>query len=198
LRQLGTELRDARLSAGVSQRRIAEVASLSQSTVSRVEQARAESLTLHDAVRLASALGLRASLKLYPEGSPVRDASQLRLTARFRPRLHPIWGWTTEMLVGTHGDLRAWDIYLSGPGTVGVDAETRLYDIQAVQRRCEAKARDSGVDRVVLLVARSRHNVRVLKEHREALRSTFPLDTRLVLAALGEGRLPDESGIVLL
>jgi hypothetical protein len=100
--------------------------------------------------------------------------------------------------IAGQGDLRAWDVQLDGPGSIGIDAETRLTDIQALQRRVEAKWRDSGVDRVVLLVASTRHNRRVLREHREALRSTFPADTPEIVAALRQGRLPGSNGIVVL
>jgi len=138
------------------------------------------------------------SLKVYPEGPPVRDIAQLRLLERFRARLHGSFGWHSEAPVGGLGDLRAWDVRLGGSGTIGVDAETRLHDLQALQRRCETKWRDSAVDRIVLLVASTRHNRRVLAEHREALRSTFPADTTEVMAALRAGRLPSSNGIVIL
>ena len=195
--RLGQELRDARLSAGLSQVRAAQVSGLSQSVVSRVERAR-RGPGLEALAALSAVLGYRLSVKLYPAGSPVRDAAQLRLLERFRARLSPEWRWATEVLVGPSGDLRAWDLRLAGPGTVGIDAETRLHDLQALQRRCEAKGRDSGVDRVVLLVAETHHNSRVLREHREALRSTFPLETRAIMAALRAGKLPPDSGIVVL
>ena len=89
-------------------------------------------------------------------------------------------------------------MHLDGPGSIGVDAETHLRDVQAILRRSEAKWRDSGVDRMILLVGRTRHNRLVLREHREALRGTFPADTREILTALREGRLPERNGIVVL
>lgn len=197
LRELGDELRDARLAAGLSQRHVARVAGLNQSRISRTERghripARIDELAAHGA-----ALGLQLSLRVYPEGSPVRDEAQLRVAQRFRRRIWQGFGWRTEVPVDGEGDLRAWDIQLDGPGTIGVDIETRLHDIQALQRRCELKMRDSGVDRVVLVVADTRHNRRVLAEHREALRSTFPADTAEIMAALRQGRLPARNGIVI-
>jgi transcriptional regulator with XRE-family HTH domain len=195
--RLAAELREARLAAGVSQRHVARVAGISQSQVSRVELAQAHRVLLADIARHSAAVGLRLDVRTFPAGSPVRDAGQLRLIERLRSQVHDSWRWATEVLVGATGDLRSWDVYLSGPGTVGIDAETRLYDLQALQRRCEAKARDSGVDRIVLLVAETRHNARVLREHREALRSTFPADSAEVLATLRRGKLPARSGIVV-
>jgi hypothetical protein len=94
--------------------------------------------------------------------------------------------------------LRAWDVQLDGPGSVGIDAETRLSDVQALQRRSELKQRDSGVDVMVLLVARSRHNAAVLRAHRAALASTFPAATYEIMSALRTGRVPSRNGIVVL
>ena len=197
LQQLAMELREARLTAGVSQQRVGAASGLSQPIVSRIEHAW-PGVSVEALVMLSAALGLRLSMKVFPEGSPVRDAGQLRLIERLRTQLHPSWRSATEMLEGASGDYRAWDLHLSGPGTVGIDAETRLHDLQALQRRCNAKSRDSGVDRVVLLVADSHHNRRVLHEHRAALRSSFPLDTRVIMAALRAGELPIQSGIAFL
>ncbi len=197
-RGLGVELRDARLAAGLSQDHVAQVAGLDQSRVSRTERAERLPARIDELAAHCAALGLRLSLKAYPDGSPVRDAAQLRLIERFREPLAPQFLWRTEVLIGGKGDLRAWDIQLDGPGSIGIDAETRLYDIQALQRRFEAKWRDSGVDRLVLLVASSRHNRRVLAEHRDALLSTFPADTPEIMAALRRGRLPGSNGIVIL
>ena len=143
-------------------------------------------------------LGFRLSIKLYPNGSPVRDAGQLRLVDRLRGQLPREVPTRTEVLVGGHGDLRAWDMVIDADLAVAVDAETRLYDIQAVQRRCETKLRDSSIDRMVLLVADTTHNRRVLRDHRVALASTFPLATADVMAALRAGKAPPANGIVVM
>ena len=198
LRELGSELREARLAAGLSQRHVAQAAGLNQSRVSRTERVQRVSPRIDELAAHCAVLGLQLSLKAYPDGSPVRDIAQLRLIERFRPRVGVGFRWRREVLIGGAGDLRAWDVRLDGPGSIGIDAETRLHDIQALQRRIEAKWRDSGVDRVVLLVASTRHDRRVLSEHREALRSTFPADTPEIVASLRQGRLPGSNGIVVL
>ena len=97
------------------------------------------------------------------------------------------------------GDLRAWDAQCRiDPVTIAVEAEMRLSDLQALDRRIALKCRDSGIEIVILLVAATHANRRHLKEHREALRASFPLDTREVLAAIRVGQSPGASGIVLL
>jgi hypothetical protein len=72
-----------------------------------------------------------------------------------------------------------------------------LYDFQAQVRRIMLKMGDDGVEVVILLVADTHRNRRVLREFRELIRVQFPLDTREVLAALRAGRVPERSGIVI-
>jgi hypothetical protein len=108
-------------------------------------------------------------------------------------------GWATEVPLRIPGDLRAWDAQLHIAGTViGVEAEMRSSDLQALDRRIALKRRDGGIALVVLLVADTRANRLILSEQREALRASFPLDTRAVLDPLRSGRAPLASGIVVL
>lgn len=195
---LASELREARLAAGVSQRHVAQVTGLSQSRISRTERSSRRVLTIAELAVHAEALGLRLHVRTYPTGSPVRDAAQLALLKRFRSRVDERFTWRSEVPVGGQGDLRAWDVLLDCETPIAVDAETRLRDIQALQRRLELKWRDSRVPRLVLLVAGTHHNRRVIREHRAALLSTLPLDTADVLRALCAGEAPSKNGIVLL
>jgi hypothetical protein len=82
--------------------------------------------------------------------------------------------------------------------TIGVEAETRLQDLQAVERSITGKQRDSGVDRVVLLVADTHANRRLIQDHIGMLRQAFPLDTRSCLTALGAGRDPEADALVII
>jgi transcriptional regulator with XRE-family HTH domain len=195
---LVSELKEARLVAGVSQRHLAGATGLSQSMISRTERDVRAGLTIEELAIHAEVLGLRLHVRAYPAGSPVRDAAQLRLLARFRGCVGDGFRWRTEVPVTAGGDLRAWDVLLDGPGIVGIEAESRLHDIQATQRRVELKLRDGQAAVVILLVAETRHNRVVLGQHRAALLSTFPLSTGEVLKALRQGEMPTQSGIVVL
>jgi transcriptional regulator with XRE-family HTH domain len=197
MHDLAAELREARLAAGVSQDHVARMAGLGQSKISRIERAQRTSARVDELAQLCAALGLRLTLRVYPDGAAVRDAGQLRLLHRFRGELDVKFGWRSEVPVVGVGDSRAWDVVLDGPGTIGIDAETRLRDVQAVQRRSELKWRDGGLDRLVLLVAATRHNRIVVRENRAALASTFPADTAEVMAALRRGMLPPRNRIVV-
>ena len=79
-----------------------------------------------------------------------------------------------------------------------MDAETRLYDVQAHTRRLALKRRDSGSEVVVLLVADTRHNRTVLRVARAELAADFPLAGASILSELAASRRPAASGIVLL
>jgi hypothetical protein len=144
-------------------------------------------------------VGLDLPLRAFPAGEPIRDRAQLALLDRLRIRLGPGLTWRTEVPIDRHGDQRAWDAAIGGPGwTVAVDAETRLYDVQALSRRVALKRRDSRTDVVVLLIASTRHNRSALRLARADLAADFPLDGTAVLAALAASRQPPASGIVLL
>lgn len=105
----------------------------------------------------------------------------------------------TEVPLPAAGDPRAWDCVLGlDPTETPVEAETRLRDLQALDRRCALKQRDGHADVVILLVSDTAHNRAVLAEHREDLRASFPLDTRQVMVALRAGRTPEANGIVVL
>jgi hypothetical protein len=79
-----------------------------------------------------------------------------------------------------------------------VECETRLFDVQALERRIALKRRDDGSPDVLLLVPRTRTNREAMTVAGDRLRSAFPLETRAVLSALRAGVRPGGSGIVLL
>jgi transcriptional regulator with XRE-family HTH domain len=198
-RRLGAELRQARVARGISQRTCALEAGMSKSQLGRIERAEIASRSIEQACRAAAALGLALSLSAYPDGSPVRDAGQLRLEARYRVVVHGDLGWQTEVPMPIPGDRRAWDVVLTeGTRRAGCECEQRLGDIQALERRLALKLRDGAVDVLILVVADTAWNRRVVREHREALRELLPLDSREVLLALRAGRLPAANGLVFI
>jgi hypothetical protein len=78
---------------------------------------------------------------------------------------------------------------------VGVEAELRPTDLQALQRRIALKKRDGLVDRVVLVLADTRHNRSLLRLVGDSLRDSFPIQGRAARAAL---RSASDSGADLL
>jgi transcriptional regulator with XRE-family HTH domain len=199
LRSLGVELRTARLAAGVSQQELGRVVGVSGTHVARLERAEVPGASVRLLATIFAVLGMRLSARPYPEGPPIRDVAHARLLARFRVRLPPTVRMRTEVPLRMARDLRAWDGELEAVnGTCKLEAETALHDLQATERRIALKMADDGVDRVILLVADTRRNRRVLREFEGHIRARFPTSMRSVMRELRAGRLPERSGIVVL
>jgi transcriptional regulator with XRE-family HTH domain len=197
-RRLGQEARELRLRAGLSQEQLARALACSREWIGNLELGQLRVVDLRRATRLFILLGHKVVVTAYPVGEPLRDAGHVRLLERFNARLSPDWRRFAEAVMPAPGDLRAWDELLRGPVTIGVEAETRPGDLQAIGRSISGKQRDSGIDRVVLLVADTPTNRRLVQRHIGMLRQTFPLDTRTCLAALGAGRDPGADALVVL
>lgn len=198
LLSIGDELRDARIQAGLTQRELGAAVGISPSEISRIERGQSPHVAYEVLVALGAALGLDIPLRAFPNGDAVRDAAQLALLARFRAVLPATIRHRTEVPLDIPGDLRAWDEVLDGSGwSLPLEAESRLRDIQALNRRVALKSRDGGVERIVLLVADTRHNRRVLRLFAAEFAAAYPVPGRVALAALRAGRRPDGSAIIL-
>jgi transcriptional regulator with XRE-family HTH domain len=186
------------MSIGMSARTMGKVVGISHTEILRIERAAAPHVSVEIMARMASVLGHDLSLAIYPVGAPVRDAGHIALLARFAARLAPSIRWRTEVQVPIAGDPRSADgVADTAEFDAVVEAETRLYDVQAVERRLRAKQRDLAVTRAILLVADSRHNRAVIATVAD-LRRQFPIGTRACLAALGKGRDPGGDCLVIL
>ena len=170
-----------------------------RSTFGRIERDELLSVSLEELSLACASVGLELSIRAYPKGDPARDSAHLRLLGRFRARLFASLPWRTEVPLPIPGDLRA----LDGQSWIGgemlaVEAETRLHDVQALERRVLLKQRDAKARCLVLLVADTVQNRQILSAHREAMRGSFPLDTREVMVSLARGVLPSANGIAVL
>jgi transcriptional regulator with XRE-family HTH domain len=195
----GVEVRLTRRSGGTSIRTAAAAVDMSESTFGRIERGRLPNVTVEQLALACASVGLKFVARAYPDGAPVRDVAHTRLLRRFRDQSPAEIVWRTEVPIPILGDLRAWDLQAKvGTETIGIEAETRLSDVQALDRRIALKVRDSPVTLVLLVLADTTANRRALAESREALRPAFPLDTRAVLGALRSGGPPSASGIVVL
>ena len=196
---LGAEVREARLAAGLRQIDVARAIERSTARISRVERGLLRDLGIADLARHGAAVGLKLHARFYPIGGGLRDAAQLDLLRRLRARIGDRWSWVLEAPLNIPGDLRAFDALLRGPtATIAVEAITRLRDAQAQLRDAARKQRDGVVPRLVILVAANHHNREALVSAREVLATAFPLGTRATLAALSQGMDPGDNGIVLL
>jgi transcriptional regulator with XRE-family HTH domain len=196
--QLGEELRQARLIAGVSQREVAAAIGSSAATISRVERGRVRGLTIRPLARHAAVVGLVLRADVLPAGVAIRDAGQLRVVNRLEPHVGAPFTWMLEMPVGRN-DLRAFDAGAIRPGCrVAFDVWSRVRDAQAQSRASHRKQVDGGVDRLILVFGDTWTNREAVRAAGDALRRSFPLTSRQVLGALRAGRDPGANGIVFI
>jgi hypothetical protein len=107
--------------------------------------------------------------------------------------------WRTEVPVGPSGDLRAWDAVIEdGRDRIGVESETRLLDLQAVERRVALKCRDSAIPHAILLLADTRTNRAAVRMIGTSIRGSFPIAGHEALEALRAGRIPPGNALILL
>ena len=79
-----------------------------------------------------------------------------------------------------------------------VEAETRLRDWQALERRLALKLRDGSVDGLILLVWNTRGNQAALRALGSNVHTTFPVPGRRALELLGAGVNPGGSTLIVL
>ena len=130
-----------RIGAGLSQSDVAHVAGVSKAELSRIERGVAPWLTIDALCRIAMPLGLDVSVRFVPASEPLRDRAQQPLLGRLRARLASSLRWQPEAGIPLPGDRRAWDAMIHGQGwRLAVEAESRLHDIQALERHHRAQA----------------------------------------------------------
>ena len=200
--RLGREHREARIAAGLSLRVCADGSGASYPQLWRFERGEIERLSIPELGAWFAVLGLDLPLRAFPAGDPIRDQAQLALLERLHGRIHQSLRWRAEVPLPIQGDLRAWDAEIRGrapsPWRARIEAETRISDGQALERKLALKLRDDPDGHLILLVADTRTNRRAILALRPGLREMLPVSSREVLRGLVAGREPPGSGIVLL
>jgi len=103
---------------------------------------------------------------------------------RFRVQLPASVRVRTEVPLQAPHDLRAWDAELrTATDACKLEAETTLYDLQTTDRKIALKLAHDDAERVILLVAATKHNRRVLREFRARIHRRDP-----AIATSGGGR----------
>ena len=196
--KVGREIHDARVALGLSQAEVARKAGLSRPKVGRIERGDHAKASLTELVPVAAVVGLELSVKAFPVGTAYRDRAHAALLERFRRLLHAALKWATEIPLPNPGDLRAWDAMVTGTDfRVGIEAETRARDGQALERRINSKQRDGLVDAVILVLADTRSNRAFLRERSASFDASFPVSASDALSALAAGRCPGGNAVVL-
>jgi hypothetical protein len=185
---------------GLGQRAIGAAARSSASRISRIERGKVPNLSIVEASRVATVLGLDLSVRIYPGGSPLRDAAHSARIVKFLKHVRPPLSYALEVPLPALPDRpeqRAWDAVIRGHGQrTAVELEMRLRDGQALERRLNLKRRDDPTEAFILLVADTRTNRRVLAEHLGLFSDLPRLRPSRVVKALNDGAHPP-GGILL-
>jgi transcriptional regulator with XRE-family HTH domain len=199
VRKLIGQLVERRVDGAVSQRTLARELGVSQAEVWRREHlVRPSSISFADISEMASVLGLELGAGLYPAGDPIRDRGHVALGRRFRILLASRIRAQSEVLLPNPNDLRAWDLLLHiGPQVVGVELETRIRDVQALARRLRERERDGGAAQILLVLADTATNRRLVSELSDVLGPRWATGRRVLMAALRKGEPLPGSGIIL-
>jgi transcriptional regulator with XRE-family HTH domain len=192
------ELRSARIERNIASQALAATLGWSASRYSRFERGLATDVSIEAATIALAAVGLDLSVRIYPGGSPLRDAAHAALIERLRARCHPTIRLTTEVPLPSD-DQRAWDVGLVGRGwRHWIEVETRPTDRQAMERRIALKTRDGAEGGVSLLLLDSRHNRDFIRIHSAALAERFPIPATVALAAVKAGVDPGAGSVIVL
>lgn len=192
-------LHDARITLGISQAALASELGWSQSFVSRLDRNKVPQVSLLTVSMAASVLGLEPALTLHRIGPAIRDKGHEALIARLLRLLSPAWHVAREVPFPNPGDPRFWDLMLRLTDfRLGVEAETRIRDLQALVRRMRERATDGGADALLLILSDSGHNRGLVADLRTALGDDFRTPPNALLQALRSGGRLTSSGVVLL
>jgi len=195
----GRELRLARHNAGLTLEATGRRLGWSKTKLSRIERGRNPRVSLEDLVLIGSMVGVRPSIRFFPSVRPIRDEAQLQLLATLTRRMHLRWTHRQEVPMPRAGDLRAADQLSTIDGCrLMIEACTRFADAQAQIRAARAKQRDLGADRLLLLIEDTHTNRTAVLAAMPAVRPSFAVPARAMLAALAGGRDPGGDGLVLL
>ncbi len=200
-RRFGRELRIARVTAGLTQRRLARLAGTTQQEVSRAELGD-PGVGLEVRCRLASGCGHELWWRLDPVASVrLRDSGQLRVADAIVGAVHPAWTARLEVPVA-RGDRRSADVVLAhARELVEVEIERALVDFQAQLRAGQLKRRslaerETRPVRLVIAVPDTSATRARIRPHLDVISRALPAGSRRIWAALRSGEPIGTDGLL--
>ena len=199
---IGTELRGARATQGLSRLQASRSAGVSPDTVRRVEQGD-PGVQLDTLCAVGAAVAIDVVVRGYPGRSPtLRDSGQLEMARLLSSIADSSWRPELEVPAGVHGE--AADLGFFGPHEI-IDCEIDrlILDLQAQHRRNSAK-RDylnkhhQRPVRLVMVVEDTARNRAVLAPHLLFIRDVLPAGSREVLSSIRSGEPLGRDGLLWL
>lgn len=197
----GRDLRVARVSAGLTQSRLAVLAGLTQQHVSLAELGD-PNVSLDARCRLAAACGHELGWRLYPVSTVrLRDSGQMTLAQAVVERLHQAWSHRLEVPI-SRGDARAADLVIYRTDeVVEIEIERSLVDFQAQLRAGQLKRQALGETderpiRLIIAVPDTRGSRVRLAPFRDLIMRTMPCPSRKIWASIRAGEPIGGDGIL--
>ena len=206
---VGRALRDGRRRLAMSQRALAAVANVPQSTICRLERGQLVSITLAEVGRLFDGLAIRLEVTARPPliagGPAVRDAVHARILGYVERRLRRAGLETAREVPIGGGRVQGWiDLLAWRPAdglVVVAEIKGDVVDIGALERQVAwyereawAAARALGWRPARLIVAglllSTRHNAEIVRLEAESLRRRFPAPPTDLRSELVDYRRP--------
>ncbi len=201
--RIGLEIRNARVSGGISQIALARRAGVSQGFISLVERGRRVP-GLEVANRIVKACGFQLWLRVFPaDGVTLRDSGQLAMATAIVKAAHPDYRCRMEVPVGIPGDRRAHDLVMELPAeTTALELERGFADMQAQVRAAQLKrealaARSDRSVRLVIAAPDTPAIRRMLRDRAPLLATTFTVPSRAIWRAIRTGQPIGGDGILL-
>jgi transcriptional regulator with XRE-family HTH domain len=199
--RFGRELRIARVTAGLTQSRLATLTGLTQQHVSLAELGD-PNVSLDARCRLAAGCGHELGWRLYPTQTVrLRDSGQLHLAQTIIQALHAAWSHRLEVPISP-GDPRAADLVITREDElVQIEVERALVDFQAQLRAAQLKrqalgAKDDRPIRLVIAVPDTSASRARLAPFADLVRTSMPQTSRRIWAALRSGEPLGGDGIL--
>lgn len=200
--RFGSELRVARMNAGLTQRGMARLAGVSQPEASKAERGLTD-VSLDARSRLAAACGHEIGWRLYPTTTiRLRDSGQMALAQTIVSAAHSRWRPQLELPIGPD-DKRAADLVLIGAEEIiHIEIERALVDFQAQLRAAQLKRgalaeRNTGSVRLVVAVPDTRTTRSRLAPFADLIARTLPAPSAKTWRAIRSGEPLGEDGILL-
>jgi transcriptional regulator with XRE-family HTH domain len=198
--RLASELRIARVTAGLTQASAARRAGFSQAYMSALERG-VRAPSLEAACRAAAACGQELSIRLFPVGAvPLRDSGQLEIAESIM-EVSRSWQVRLEVPVGD-GSRRAHDLVMSLPEeVVAIEIERRIVDLQAQLRAAQLKRdilgeREDRPVRLVMCVLDTPAMRQMVREHATLVSGILPVRSRAIWLSIRTGRPTGGDGIL--
>jgi transcriptional regulator with XRE-family HTH domain len=197
--RIGSEVKLARITHGMTGRQVADRAGVSWSTEMRVELGD-PNVTITTVCAVTEAVGLDFVGRTYAgQGPTLRDTGQLQFAEHMCAQAHASWQPTIELLVGAHGECI--DVALFGPQEIWAsEIERMATDFQARYRRADRKRAilaelHQRPVRLLLVIEDTRRNRAAMEPHLPVIRAALPAGTREVMTALRTGRPLGRDGL---